>query len=313
MSTDAGPNVASVFATLHKKGLISPPKWVHDSSIYEVNTGSIAYGTAEDASDFDVVGVCMPPKTLVFPHLAGEIFGFGKQKQRFDNYQEHHVFDPTDLGGRGRTFDLNSYSIVRYFHLCMECNPNMIDTLFVSTECVLHQTRIGGILRENRRLFLSKLAWHRYKGYAYSQLAKMNGEKIDPKGKRAHLRELFGYDVKFAMHTIRLLDYAEQILVHHDLDLRRNKEQLKAIRRGEVSEDEVRRLAADKEAYLERVYQESTLRHSPDEEAIKAVLLSCLEEHYGNLDQAVVVPDRAHAVVERIAELIRDYDRTLNT
>jgi hypothetical protein len=39
----------------------------------------------------DVYGICFPPKDFVFPHLAGEILGFGRQLKRFESWQEHHV------------------------------------------------------------------------------------------------------------------------------------------------------------------------------------------------------------------------------
>ena len=42
-----------------------------------------------------------------------------------------------------------------------------------------------------------------------------------------------GYSTKFAYHIVRLLNEVEQILTEHDLDLERNREQLKSIRRGD--------------------------------------------------------------------------------
>ena len=55
------------------------------------------------------------------------------------------------------------------------------------------------------------------------------------------------------------------ILMEGDIDLQRNNEQLKAIRRGEWTEERLRTWFADKESQLERVYAESTLRATPDE------------------------------------------------
>ena len=58
----------------------------------------------------------------------------------------------------------------------MENNPNVIDSLFTPVNCVLHSTRVGNLVRENRRLFLHKGAWPKFKGYAYSQLHKMTDQ-----------------------------------------------------------------------------------------------------------------------------------------
>ncbi|MEM7033402.1 MAG: nucleotidyltransferase domain-containing protein [Chloroflexota bacterium] len=195
---------------LVKKQLISPPKWLPNNVHYLVMMGSIAYGASNDSSDMDVYGFCIPPKSTVFPHLAGEIPGFGTQKKRFEQWQEHHIFDAEEKGGQGREYDLSIYSIVKYFNLVMQNNPNMVDSLFVPPHCVLYQTQIGQLVRENRQLFLHKGAWHKYKGYAYSQLNKMQNKKSE--GKRRDLVKQYGYDVKFAYHLVRLLLEVEEIL-----------------------------------------------------------------------------------------------------
>ena len=52
--------------------------------------------------------------------------------------------------------------------------------------------------------------------------------------------EEYGFDVKFAYNVFRLADEAEQILTLGEIDLQRGKERMKAIRRGEVSEEELR-------------------------------------------------------------------------
>jgi predicted nucleotidyltransferase len=130
--------VSSTVETLANKGLIKPPAFVTSNTMYETIMGSVAYGVSDDTSDFDVVGFCIPPKDVLFPHLAGEIEGFGRQKKRFRVYDPHHI--KTDA----REYDLNIYNIAVYFHLCMDCNPNMIDSLFTANDCVLHCSVVGG-------------------------------------------------------------------------------------------------------------------------------------------------------------------------
>jgi len=53
--------------------------------------------------------------------------------------------------------------------------------------------------------------------------------------------------------------------MEHDLDLTRNREQLKAIRRGEWTLPDVFAWFVEKESQLEEVYLKSTLPHGPDE------------------------------------------------
>ena len=150
---------------LVKRGLISPPPFVPGSVQYEVIMGSEAYGVSSDDSDRDVYGFCVPPKAIVFPHTAGAIHGFGRQKQEFQQYQQHHIQDDEAKGGKGVEYDFAIYNIVKYFSLCMECNPNMIDSLFVPQRCVLYITKIGSMVRDARRTFLHKGVWHKLKGY----------------------------------------------------------------------------------------------------------------------------------------------------
>lgn len=297
--------MASVTQQLTERGLIRPPSFLPTNVMYETMMGSVAYGVSTDDSDRDVYGFCVPPKDQVFPHLAGEIQGFGTQRDRFEQLQQAHIRDESALGGKGCEYDLSIYSIVKYLSLCMECNPNMIDSLFTAQDCVLHITRVGTLVRERRKQFLHKGCWPRFKGYAYSQLHKMRSK--EPTGKRKAIREEFGYDVKFAYHVVRLLDECEQILVEGDIDLRRNREHLKAIRRGEVSEKDIRQWASDKERQLEQLYVDSKLPAVPDEGRIKTLLLNCLEEHYGKLDNCVVRVDAATTALREIQSVLERY------
>lgn len=293
----------SAIHRLTEKGLIKPPKFLPNNTHYETMMGSVAYGVSSDTSDMDIYGFCIPPKEMVFPHLSGEIPGFGKQIQRFEQYQQHHILDSSAKGGSGQSFDLSIYSIVKYFQLCMENNPNMIDSLFTPTPCVLHITRVGSIVRDSRRMFLHKGCWHKFKGYAYQQVHKMKN-KSPESGPRRELIDQYGFDVKFAYHVVRLLDEAEQILSEGDIDLQRNREQLKSIRRGEWTEDDILEYFSRKEKDLEALYLSSSLPHSPDEQRIKQLLIDCLEEHYGDLSHALVQPDAAMKALEEIGAIV---------
>lgn len=326
----------SVIDQLTNRGLIKPPTHLKSNVHYECMMGSIAYGCSNNNSDVDVYGFSIPPKDMVFPHLTGYMSGFGRKPTAFAQYQQHHVKDEL----HDKEYDLSIFNIVKYFQLVMENNPNMIDSLFVPRRCILHSTKLAEHVRENRKLFLHKGSWHKFKGYAYSQLQKCKNKnlrqfvllcdnlgldyhigmdtfleiedtkfsqadkvlfkqlyaKVHQSGKlskRIDTIKKYGYDVKFAYHIIRLLNEVEQILTEHDLDLQRNREQLKSIRRGDWALEEVEEYFQKKELELEALYTKSTLRHSPDEEAIKTLLLECLEMHYGSIENCVVQPNKA--------------------
>lgn len=297
--------MSSIVTKLAERGLISPPPFVSGSVQYEVIMGSEAYGVSSDDSDRDIYGFCIPPKSVVFPHLAGEIIGFDPQKKRFEQFDQHHVQDSEARNGRGCEYDFAIYNIVKYARLVMDNNPNMIDSLFVPDRCVVFITEIGQMFRDARRDFLTKRSYHTCKGYAFQQAKKMRNKKPKPGSKRYEDVKKHGYSTKFAYHIVRLLNQAEQILVEHDLELDRNREQLKSIRRGEWSLEQVEFYFNEKERDLERLYAKSTLRHSPDTERIKSLLLRCLEQYYGSLEKAVEMPDQEKRVLRQIDELVQ--------
>lgn len=70
---------------------------------------------------------------------------------------------------------------------------------------------------------------------------------------------------------------------------------------------------ADLLASLEKLYTESKLPYSPDEEKLKALLLACLEEHYGSLGASeIVLPGVAERTLSKISESIKNYERLKN-
>jgi len=293
--------MASVIERLADKKLLqAPPSFLKNGVQLEVIMGSVAYGVANDTSDMDVYGFAIPSRDYVFPHLRGEIEGFSTPGPRFEQFQQHHIKD------HPKEYDVCIYNITKYFKLCMHSNPNMVDSLFVPRRCVLYSTPVGELVRENRHLFLSKAAWPKFKGYAYSQLHKMRTK--NPEGGRVKTVEKYGYDVKFAYHVVRLLNEVEQILSTGELNLEANREQLKSIRRGEWSMEKIVDYFERKEKDLESVYKESKLPHVADEDAIKGLLMKCLEHHYGSLD-AVNVKDAG--AVSALREISKIIDRVL--
>ncbi len=272
-----------IIRDLKEAGLIDCPKWMVDSVLYLTITGSMAYGVNTDDSDLDMVGFCMPPRGMVFPHSLGIVKGFGDQGEQFEQWQMHHV---KSEDGK-KEYDFTVYSLVKFFNQCMGMNPNMVDLLFTPDNCVVVRSKVSDMVRENRKLFLHKGAWHKFKGYAFSQMKAIKGKARQSNEKRAENTAKYGYDVKYGYHVVRLMLEVEQILTEGDLDLQRNKEQLKSIRRGEWPLERLEAYFAEKELSLEQVYLDSHLPYEADEKALRNLLLQCMEEHYGDLSNLV--------------------------
>ena len=291
--------MASTTYTLYKQGLIHPPSFMQGNVQYEAISGSHAYGVNDpDKSDYDVIGFCIPPKEIIFPHLAGTLCGFDHPQNRFEQFEATHI------QYNKKEYDLKIYNIVKFFRLGADCNPQIIESLFVPANYIIHTTRIGNMVRENRKLFLSKKIYHTMKGYAYSMMSAMQNKKFENSNRKSDV-EKYGYSLKYAYHVVRLLNQTSYILTHGDLDLQFNKEQLKSIRRGEWTLDDIKGCFNSKEKYLEELYQESNvIPMLIQEDAIKSLLLNCLEEHYGSLAQAIVFEDKNLYVLKKIKELV---------
>lgn len=284
---------------LEKAGVAHPPQWLTSNVHYEVIMGSYAYQINNELSDVDVYGFCIPRKDQIFTHLAGEVPGFGRQISRFEQYVEHHL--QMDY----RVYDVTIFNIVKYFQLCMDGNPNMIDSLFVPQKCVLTCSSVAAMVREQRHLFLSKKCYHTHKGYAYAQKNKIQTKNSES---RKDLVDKYGYDTKYACHLVRLLNQCKQILVEQDLDLTLNHEQLRDVRNGKWKEEEVYLYFDEQERVLEKLYATSTLRHKPDEPAIKELLLNCLEQHYGSLQDCVERQDKHSQACQEIKNILAKYN-----
>jgi hypothetical protein len=126
-------------------------------------------------------------------------------------------------------------------------------------------------------------------------------------GKRSQDIQEYGYDRKWAYHIVRLLLQCEQILTEHDLDIERNSEILKSIRRGEWTLEQIDEWFNNKEKSLETLHANSTLRDKPDEDSLKRLLLQSLEMHYGTLTSAVVLTNNTDALLAELETLVKKY------
>lgn len=265
--------VVSILKKLEKNSLLhSSHDFVTDCE-YEVMMGSVAYNVSDDLSDVDVHAICIPTKEIIFPHTVGYIKGFGSLPPDFQTFQQHH------MKMHGKEYDVAVYSIIKLFSLAMDNNPNVLDMLWVKDNCILHITEIGKYIRKIRKHFLSKASYHRFRGYAYSQLKKLENSP------RQELIDEHGFDTKHAYHILRNMWECKQILETGDMDITSNSEVLKSIRRGEWSLEKVKETFEREERILDELYSKSTLQYSADENLIKQFLFNCLEMKFGSLSQ----------------------------
>jgi len=221
--------------------------------IYEVLSGSHAYGLATETSDEDVRGVFLP--------TPEELLGFG--------YPETKEAKP----------DKVYHSLRKFMHLALKANPSILAWLWVEPRFITVDSWISDELRANRDKFLSKAVRNTFGGYAMSQLKKMeksygldrgyalHGERdatADPYSQKA------GYDVKNAQNLVRLLycgnkllQTGEYLVFIADEEMR---EHLQSIRRGGFS---FYRILGEAQGMLDQLdywCEHSSLPDKPDRE-----------------------------------------------
>jgi uncharacterized protein len=90
-----------------------------------------------------------------------------------------------------------------------------------------------------------------------------------------------GYDAKNMMHTIRLLQVAEEILREGQLNVRRpNREELLSIKSGNFQYEQLLEMAEQLMQKIETAYTLSKLQDAPDRDKVEKLLVEMRDELY---------------------------------
>lgn len=140
-------------------------EWLKDNVVYLSLHGSQAYGLANEFSDVDVKGICVPP-------LAVENNLFQKFEQAENNKlieeQYGYLRNP-----KNPKFESVVYTLRKFFFLASKVNPNIIELLYTAPEHHFVSHPVMKQMFDNRDLFLSTKAKFTFTGYAYAQVAKI--------------------------------------------------------------------------------------------------------------------------------------------
>lgn len=226
--------------------------WLEERTILFAPFGSYAYGTNTEESDRDYKGICIPPID----------YYFGLQSfNQYDNSSGKNFKNTKD------DIDITFYHINKFVKDAMKGVPNNIELLFLRKMNYIKLTSLGQELINHRHLFLSKLIYKKFSGYANSQKLKLI--KTNDQKQGAH-----EYDTKLFMHTVRLLTSAIEILETGDFHTYRpNRVELMNCRNGRYSFNEALSMIAGYDEYLKTAYETSILPEKPDEEKINTLLI----------------------------------------
>lgn len=139
-------------------------KWVNDL-IYVTLAGSQAYGLANDFSDVDVKGICIPP-----PETEYNLYHRFEQAENSPDIEASlgHLKNP-----KNPKFESTVYSLRKFFLLAAEVNPNIIELLYTDPKHQFVRNKPMEQLLANREMFVSNKARYTFSGYAVAQAKKI--------------------------------------------------------------------------------------------------------------------------------------------
>jgi predicted nucleotidyltransferase len=253
-------------------------QWLVPNLMLETITGSRAYSCETEDSDYDLTAIVLPKHEHLFPQQYGFILGF----DQLPNFTRKELKGKKIMIG-DKPFESEWISLIEFFvHAGLKASPNLVEVLFVRRELVTVGTKAGWLLRDNRKLFLSLRTFHAFKGFACGQMHRIRTRKPETE-ERQKIIEKYHYDIKMAYQTLRLLNQTEQILTDGDLDLQRNKEEHKLMRKGEWGDfDRFDKEFQKRMDYVEELSRKCNLPPQPQAGALKKLLNEILEEHYSS-------------------------------
>ena len=227
--------------------------------------GSHAYGMQTATSDYDVMGLFLPPENY--------IIGMDKVEQ---------VMLPKSENVEGTLF-----SFQKWFKLMFEQNPNVLELLWhTPTQYVYKDEVIWPMLFNTRDQLLSKKLKHSFAGYSWAQMNRLDklNEKVNENPKRLAEFKKFGYSTKNASHMFRLINMAFDALVDKEIQVMRPERQfLISVREGAYTYEEVIKMVNTKFTMVEEAYMRSDLRNKIDYDFANNLHISIIKQYLKSL------------------------------
>ncbi|MFB7208574.1 DNA polymerase beta superfamily protein [Streptomyces sp. NPDC056255] len=217
----------------------APEALVRDHTVYSCVMGSRAFGLATEESDTDRRGVFLAPTPLFW---------------RFEK-------PPTHVDGPAP--EQFSWELERFCELALRANPNVLECLH--SPLVEHIDDVGRELLSLRGAFLSRQAHRTFVRYASGQRRKLE----------ADVRQYGAPRWKHAMHLLRLLSTGRDLLRTGELTIEVGaaRDELLAVKRGEVPWDEVERRMNRLTEESEESARSSPLPPEPDRARVEDFLI----------------------------------------
>jgi predicted nucleotidyltransferase len=231
-------------------------------------------------SDTDYYGIFIPPKEKTLGIDSFESFVFPGDV----SHRKRGERDPNEL-------DISLHSLQKWAGMAAKGNPTVISFLFSKLEYLLliSDTPADDKIRfapwdwvlEQRDLFLAKSHYLPFIHYAHDQMQRLLGLRGQKNINRDHLVDLYGYDTKYAMHIIRLLIEAKELMQTGRISYPNLQvELLKDIRRGKFKLTEIHQMGEQLNAEVLAAVSTSPLPEKVDRAAISKLIADVHLEYY---------------------------------
>lgn len=218
--------------------------------------GAKVHGT----DDLDIYGVYIEPPEMVLgldsiPHFVWSTAGDDRRN------------GPNDV-------DITLYSLKKWSGLACKGNPTALHFLFAKGAI---ENPLWREIVSRKDVFLARSCAKQFTGFANDQLKRMAGQKgRGRKGQRPEIEAKYGYDVKAAMHTLRLLYKCKELVTQGCITMPRpERDLLIRVRTGKYSIDKVIAMAHKQFAECEDAARASVLPEKIDRAAVSRLLAEC--------------------------------------
>jgi len=247
---------------------IRQTKFPHiDNLIHVFVGGSELHGAkVKDTDDLDIYGLYLEPPELALGLDKSDFFVWSTAGNDRRN-------GPDDV-------DVCLYSLRKWAGLAAKGNPTALHFLFAPNHAP--NAHSWQRINKNRNVFLSRKAASQFRGFADAQLRRLQGIGTGKKGQRHELIGKHGYDIKAAMHVIRLLNEGIEFMRDGVITLPRpEKDLLVRIRTGSYgSLERVLGLANELFARLEQAENNSQLPECVDRSEISKLVSQTYLAHW---------------------------------
>jgi uncharacterized protein len=237
--------------------------------------GSELHGAkVEGTDDHDVYGV--------YIETPAEILGPAGMTRTHQHFVWSTAGD--DRKNTAADVDVTLYSLQKWAYLASKGNLTVLHFLFAENNIRSDAREIWTDVVAHREAFLAKSHLDTFLHFARNQFERIEGKRgRGKKGQRPELERTHGYDTKAAMHAMRILYEAEELLLSGDLKLPgKHRAYLVQIREGTHSLNSVLREYHQLEKRCLARLPQSCLPPSVDRSAVDAIIARAYLRHWKN-------------------------------